>query len=790
MVAAVLARFRARDQRRGSRRGSCPGWWCRSTGRLRRPGDLFVPYRLVDARRCGGRAGGGVLRGVGGVRAAGDDAAVVWDGSAALVPVRVGGRGGVGSGDPGRGAGLLPLAAGRRTSRRGRTGGIRLAALRIGCGGRRGDGERGDRQAVARGPVRGGDGGALRERCCGGSTTSTWRPGPGRWSTRSRWRGTAGPGGRMRITTRWSRSAGSGRPVSAAGASRGCRGASRTRCSTRCSPQLGSHRDRALVAFWVSTGARAAELLGVPLRRRRPGPAADHGDPQGDPGVAAVAGRRRTRSCGCGSIRRSCDGLVPAGRDEPLWWTLRRPFRALSYHAARAMFARANAALGANWSLHDLRHTAAYRMARDPQMPLTDVQWVLGHAHLSTTQLYLNAGARGRDRRGARLPRRAAPRPRPGRAAGAGIPAPRACGSCSARTSRDRRRADDQRDRPTPRGRPRSPTPTSAAGDGQTRAQLLAAFPPRAGRVVVAGDRGEPARRCWPGCWPRRSRWTTRPASRPRRLGVLAVLDWLATHPGDTWQQRWLASGAEDQPDWRDAITAAGRRARPGEHGAGRRSCAHLGPGLLVLICADVIRPEPGLAAALRRGPAEPGRRDGPHPRPARRSPSWPRCAAAARSGWTMRAAALTPRSRPSWRPRAARSPTITVGDCLELLQIAAGIARPVAAHEHSPLFYQLLHAWRVRPQDAPATIRVFSGRGQLSCEQLIDRYGIACRPVRDVLVDYLRERQPTLDHATLQQPGLPASAGCSGGTWNATTPASTRCTCPARSPRPGSSGC
>ena len=83
-------------------------------------------------------------------------------------------------------------------------------------------------------------------------------------------------------------------------------------------------------------------------------------------------------------------GLVPLGRDQPLWWTLRRPFRALSYDAARLMFTRANAALGANWSLHDLRHTAAYRMARDPQVPLTDVQWVLGHAHLSTTQRYLN----------------------------------------------------------------------------------------------------------------------------------------------------------------------------------------------------------------------------------------------------------------------------------------------------------------------------------------------------------------------------------------------------------------
>ena len=54
------------------------------------------------------------------------------------------------------------------------------------------------------------------------------------------------------------------------------------------------------------------------------------------------------------------------------------------------MFTRASAVLGANWSLHDLRHTAAYRMARDPQMPLTDVQWVLGHVHLSTTELYLS----------------------------------------------------------------------------------------------------------------------------------------------------------------------------------------------------------------------------------------------------------------------------------------------------------------------------------------------------------------------------------------------------------------
>jgi len=53
------------------------------------------------------------------------------------------------------------------------------------------------------------------------------------------------------------------------------------------------------------------------------------------------------------------------------------------------MFERVNQAAGSSATLHALRHTAAYRMAEDPALPLTDVQAVLGHAHLSTTQIYL-----------------------------------------------------------------------------------------------------------------------------------------------------------------------------------------------------------------------------------------------------------------------------------------------------------------------------------------------------------------------------------------------------------------
>lgn len=157
--------------------------------------------------------------------------------------------------------------------------------------------------------------------------------------------------------------------------------------------KLSSHRDRALVAFYVSSGVRASELLGATV-----------GDT--DPGRQLITvvrkGTRALQQVPASPdafvwlrlYQAELEGEVPTGVDQPLWWTLRRPLRQLSYDATRAMFNRANAALGANWSLHDLRHTAAYRMARDPNVPLTDIQWVMGHAHLSTTQRYLHSQLR------------------------------------------------------------------------------------------------------------------------------------------------------------------------------------------------------------------------------------------------------------------------------------------------------------------------------------------------------------------------------------------------------------
>jgi site-specific recombinase XerD len=152
--------------------------------------------------------------------------------------------------------------------------------------------------------------------------------------------------------------------------------------------RLPSHRDRALVAFYVSTGARASELLSVT---------------QGgvDPGRQLITVVRK----GSGASQQlpastdafvwlrlyqlERDKVIPTGRREPLWWTLRSPARPLTYHAVHRMFERVNVRAGTAATLHSLRHTAAYRMAEDPALPLTDVQLVLGHAQLTTTQLYL-----------------------------------------------------------------------------------------------------------------------------------------------------------------------------------------------------------------------------------------------------------------------------------------------------------------------------------------------------------------------------------------------------------------
>ncbi|MCC3328340.1 tyrosine-type recombinase/integrase [Nocardia abscessus] len=151
---------------------------------------------------------------------------------------------------------------------------------------------------------------------------------------------------------------------------------------------LGSNRDRALVAFWTSTGVRASELLGVRQCDIDPGQQLITVVRKGTRAIQQVPASADA-FVWLRLYQEELHGQIPPGRIQPVWWTLRRPRRPLNYHAAHRMFQRANTTLGADWTLHDLRHSAAARMARDPQLTLSDVQLILGHAHLSTTEIYL-----------------------------------------------------------------------------------------------------------------------------------------------------------------------------------------------------------------------------------------------------------------------------------------------------------------------------------------------------------------------------------------------------------------
>lgn len=292
--------------------------------------------------------------------------------------------------------------------------------------------------------------------------------------------------------------------------------------------------------------------------------------------------------------------------------------------------------------------------------------------------------------------------------------------------------------------------PSRTAGDSQAE-ELLRRFPPR------------PSATTWSVARQPRDQITdlllappfapSSPNSAAYRRRVLTrILDWLSVQAGDTWQQRWMSSGADAAGNvgWRD-LAVSWLRTQDGGFPDGYYW--HLGGIVRAMVCADVIRPSlvwlttPGSIRGLAREMARTrdpetfaeldALIDADEQRPA------------------MKAAPLTKqqvlcRIATIIGAKGGMVADITVGDCLELLGVVAqdpgGRRRRTSMH-----FYQVLHALGVFPADAPVTVRKFYTHGQLSVERLIDRYDLACGPIRDLLVEYLRERQTRLDHSTLR---------------------------------------
>ena len=210
-----------------------------------------------------------------------------------------------------------------------------------------------------------------------------------------------------------------------------------------------------------------------------------------------------------------------------------------------------------------------------------------------------------------------------------------------------------------------------------------------------------------------------------------------ASFPGDTRAAGWPA---------RPKITP-GRAQLPAgwlrEQG-GSGDLEDLASGVLMLVCGDVIRP--GLAWMLTRthrylasAMAQTG---DPGGFARLRTPAEAEPASSGRTPGSR-----TPVSRPCWPARAAASPASPSATAWNSSTCNAGCTREAARRSTSTSAPRPGCLSRGRTGHDPA---FGLAAGRLSIKELVDRYRLECAPVRDLIVDYLRERQPSLDFASL----------------------------------------
>ena len=294
--------------------------------------------------------------------------------------------------------------------------------------------------------------------------------------------------------------------------------------------------------------------------------------------------------------------------------------------------------------------------------------------------------------------------------------------------------------------------------------------PQETGGIAGDGPGAAPAQQPAAGAVPAPARAAVVAGNRPGSGSRTAAPDLAAVHAGGR-----LGPGSAPPRDGQDPPLAGllprGHMAAPlgGIRRGGRL-------GLLVGGAAPGLVPRARGESLLRRGrpvvrPADARLRGRDPPRPgldADASPiitwpwSWrrhailpgsPGCASWPRPGLTRPGrtpGSRRPGSRSCWPARAASSAT-SPSETAWSWPTPSGGCRPAAARRKSTSTSASTPSGS-SPADAPATIRAFGmAQGQLTVEELVDRYRLQCKPVRDLLVDYLRERQPALDYASMQ---------------------------------------
>ena len=232
--------------------------------------------------------------------------------------------------------------------------------------------------------------------------------------------------------------------------------------------------------------------------------------------------------------------------------------------------------------------------------------------------------------------------------------------------------------------------------------------------------------------------WPAATVHRTRRLrGAATILDWLLAHPGEGWQDRWIVSGADRDASWIGTLAPGDTRlavTRRQEHVA----------GLGCLLMCRVVLPSYDFLAAYRAKGLFDRVREIMRPEVFARLEN-----AAAQRGLSGRdrGDALCVISKIVLHT-GTDVDALTPGDVLEMFAWSVHADPPRRQVPGLHAAWDLLGAIGVTP--AGTSLRSALRRGQRTTAELVDDYGISCRPVRVVLVRYLDERRPALDYNTL----------------------------------------
>jgi integrase len=227
-----------------------------------------------------------------------------------------------------------------------------------------------------------------------------------------------------------------------------------------------------------------------------------------------------------------------------------------------------------------------------------------------------------------------------------------------------------------------------------------------------------------------------------RRVATDRLLGWLESWPGASWQARWEASGSEALGRaWAEGAAAAlqAQAARPQTLQVARRNVI---VGISVLLCLRVLRPGYGWMFAAHFNETYGWVRE----------LTDPEFFAQALGRWW--ATGIRERHQLDALHHLSRV-MLHTGRGPRQLTPADLLAYHATLLEHGrqanvlTLAWDLLGELGVFPPDTPR-LRDARRPGQRSVAELVDRYQLACQPVRDLLVRYLCERATSLDYSSL----------------------------------------